>query len=372
MGAGIAGSTLAYWLGRQGITTTVVELAEVARSSGSPVDVRGGAIDVVARMQLVDPLRAAATHVTRLVVVDSHGRSVGWIPTQADAHGFEIPRADLSAVLTNAARDYAEYLYDESVTGVTDDVSGVEVTFQRAGPRRFDVVVGADGLHSRVRRLTFGAEEQFATHLGMYIATTDLGRPAADLRSVLMLNAPGRAVAIHPTTGREGGAFLFRHPLLPPGVARDPERYKQLVTRVYSDLGWRVPELLERLRSNDDVYFDAVSRVRLDSWSRGRTVLVGDAASCVSLFGEGSSMAIVGAATLAQALAAQPDDLAAAFHRYEQVHRGRLRRRQRGVWITSHLLVPSTGHGLTARNTALQACAALAAGRNRLPRLLGR
>ena len=155
----------------------------------------------------------------------------------------------------------------------------------------------------------------------MYIATTDLGRPAADLRSVLMLNAPGRAVAIHPTTGREGGAFLFRHPLLPAEVARDPERHKQLVPGVYSDLGWRVPELLERLRSNDDVYFDAVSRVRLDSWSRGRTVLVGDAASCVSLFGEGSSMAIVGAATLAQALAAHPDDLAAAFHRYEQVHR---------------------------------------------------
>src|SRR4051794_11019254 len=115
VGAGIAGSTLAYWLGRQGIATTVVELAGVPRSSGSPVDVRGGALDVVTRMQLVDPLRAAATHVTRLVVVDSRGRPIGWIPTQAGPHGFEIPRADLSTVLTNAARDSAEYLYDETV-----------------------------------------------------------------------------------------------------------------------------------------------------------------------------------------------------------------------------------------------------------------
>jgi 2-polyprenyl-6-methoxyphenol hydroxylase-like FAD-dependent oxidoreductase len=372
VGGGIAGSTLAYWLGRQGIATTVVELAAATRSSGSPVDVRGGAVDVVARMQLLEPLRAAATHVTRLVVVDSHGRPLGWIPTQTGAHGFEIPRADLSAVLTKAARDYAEYLYDETVTAVTDDASGVDVTFQKASPRRFDLVVGADGLHSRVRRLTFGAEEQFTTHLGMYIATTDLDRPAADRRSVLMHSAPGRAVAIHPTTGREGGAFIFRHPLLPAEVARDSEHYKRLVGGVYSDLGWRVPELLERFHSNDDVYFDAVSRVRLGSWSRGRTILVGDAASCVSLFGEGSSMAIVGAATLAQALAAHPDDLASAFREYEQIHRRRLRRRQRGVWMTSHLLVPSTGHGLAARNRAFQASAAFAAGRSRLPRVPGR
>jgi 2-polyprenyl-6-methoxyphenol hydroxylase-like FAD-dependent oxidoreductase len=306
------------------------------------------------------------------VVVDSHGRLVGWIPTQAGAHGFEIPRADLSAVLTNAARDYAEYVYDETVTAMTDDRSGVEVIFDKASPRRFDVVVGADGLHSRVRRLTFGAEELFATHLGMYIATTDLNRPADDRRMVLMHNAPGRAIAIHPTTGREGGALIFRHPLLPPQVAGDPEQYKQLVDRVYSDLGWRVPEVLERLHSNDDVYFDAVSRVRLESWSRGRIVLVGDAASCVSLFGEGSSMAIVGAATLAQALAAHPNDLAAAVHQYEQVHRRRLGRRQRGVWITSHLLVPSTRQGVTARNTAFQAWGALAVGRGYLPGALGR
>jgi len=362
VGAGIAGSTLAYWLGRQGVATTVVELAEAERSSGSPVDVRGPALTVVKQMDLLEPLREAATRVTRLVVVDAHGHEIGWIPTQADAHGLEVPRRDLSALLANAGRDDAEYLYHDTVTALDDDGSGVDVTFERAQPRRFDVVVGADGMHSRVRQLTFGPEERFTSHLGMYIATTDLDRPAADPCTVVMHNSPGRAVAVHPSTGREGGAFIFRHPRLPPGVARDPQQYKRLLREAYADLGWRVPELLERFEASDDVYFDAVSRVRLDAWSRGRTVVVGDAASCVSLLGEGSSMAIIGARVLAQALASHPGDPAMAFRRYEQVHRRRLRRRHRGVSVTSHLLVPATGYGTGARNGAFRLWAAIAAG----------
>jgi 2-polyprenyl-6-methoxyphenol hydroxylase-like FAD-dependent oxidoreductase len=193
-----------------------------------------------------------------------------------------------------------------------------------------------------------------------------IDRSASDPGTVLMHNAPGRAVAIHPTTGREGGAFIFRHQLLPADVARDAQQRTQVLMDVYSGLGWRVPELLERFRASNDVYFDAVSRVRLGTWSRGRAVLVGDAASCVSLLGEGSSMAIIGAATLAQAIASHPDDPAAAFRRYEQVHRRRLRRRQGGVWITSHLLVPATGPGLTARNTAFRVWPGLAAAHRRI------
>jgi 2-polyprenyl-6-methoxyphenol hydroxylase-like FAD-dependent oxidoreductase len=202
----------------------------------------------------------------------------------------------------------------------------------------------------------------------MYVATTDLHQRTGDPRTVFMHNSPGRAVAIHPTTGQEGGAFLFRHPLLPAEVARDPRRQKQLVTGVYADLGWRVPELLERFRASGDVYFDAVSRVRLDAWPRGRCVLVGDAASCVSLLGEGSSMAIVGAATLAQALTSHPDDLGAALRRYEQIHRQRLRWRHRGIAITSHLLVPATRLGTAGRNSAFRTWAAIDEGQRRLAR----
>ena len=163
-------------------------------------------------MNLLEGLRAAATHVTRLVAVDTRGQQIGWIPTQAGRHGFESG-ARISRPPDKCGPGYAEFLYDDTVTAVHEDPAGVDVTFEPAKSRRFDVIVGADGLHSRVRRILFGPEEQYRTHLGMYIATTDLGRPAADLHSVLIHNAPGRAVAIHPSTGREGAAFIFRHPL---------------------------------------------------------------------------------------------------------------------------------------------------------------
>lgn len=363
VGAGVAGSTLAYWLARHGVQTTVVDKAGGQRSSGSPVDVRGPALAVVEQMNLLAPLRAAATGATTLAVVDDRGHRVGWIPTQATTDGMEILRGDLAAILAGAGREHAEFRYDDSVLALHDDGRGVDVTFERAAPRRFDLVVGADGLHSRVRRLAFGPESRFTTHLGLYIATTVPHGAPADRHTVNLHNAPGRAVAVHPTTGREGAAFIFRHPHLPDLAERDLRQHKQLITETYAGMGWRVPELLERVRAADDLYFDSVSRVRLDTWSRDRTTLVGDAAGCVSLLGEGSSMAIAGAATLVQALVARPDAPAEALRRYEHAHRARLVRVQRGVAATSHLLVPATRAGAAARNTAFRAWPMVAATR---------
>ncbi len=361
VGAGIAGSTIAYFLGRSGITTTVVERAGEQRSSGSPVDVRGPALTVVDQMNVLAPIRAAATRTTRLAAVDSRGRAIGWIPTQTGPDAIEIPRSELAAILAAAGCEHAEFLYDDTVTALREDQDGVEVRFERAASRRFDLVVGADGLHSTVRRLIFGPEEQFTTHLGLYIATVALKRAASDPHTVLIHNAPGRAVVVHPSTGIEGAAFIFRHPLLNAGEGRDVWKQKQLLTVTYAGMGWRVPELLDCVVDSDDLYFDSVTRVRLDGWSRGRVVLIGDAADCISLLGEGSSMAIVGAAALAEHLADQPADTAAALSHYEQVHRRRLLRHHRGATIAGHLLVPGTRVGIAVRDAAFRACATVAA-----------
>jgi 2-polyprenyl-6-methoxyphenol hydroxylase-like FAD-dependent oxidoreductase len=348
VGAGVAGSTAAYWLARLGMAVTVVERAGTDRSSGSPVDVRGPAYGVAERMGVLPQLRAAATRATGISAVDEHGHRIGWAPIQL-GNGIEIPRSDLAAILADAGRDVAEYRYGDTVTGLTDNGSGVDVTFERAEPGRFDLVVGADGLHSRVRELAFGTG--FIEHMGLYVATVDLAEDI-DGHTVLIHNAPGRAVAVHPATGRGIAAFIFRSPQIAGLDHRDGDRHREVVGATYAGMGWRVPELLQRVRTADDIYFDSVSRVRMDRWSAGRVVLLGDAASCVSLFGEGSSLAIAGAATLAHAL--HRHDPATALRAYEEEHRRRVMPRQRWMGAGSRVIVPATAAGIVARNAALR------------------
>ncbi|MFI6302812.1 FAD-dependent oxidoreductase [Amycolatopsis thailandensis] len=351
-GAGVAGSTLAYWLARNGLKVTVVERAQGMRSSGNPVDVRGPALPVVEAMGLAGRLRDVATRTKRVRLLDADGHRVATVGLPA-AKGdeFEIPRSDLVTVLYEAARGEAEFLFDDTVAELCQDEFGVDVTFDRAAPRRFDYVIGADGLHSAVRRLTFGPERAFVRPTGIYVATTSFGEPVDHPEDVLLHNTPGRLVAIHPSRDEGGVAFIFRARL--DGVDhRDTERHKQIVATTYDDVGWRVPALLQHLRDAEDVFFDAVSVVDLPSWSRGRIALVGDAASCVSLLGEGSSLAIAGAHTLATALAAAPS---AGFGWYEVEHRARVVPKQRAVKLTAAMLVPKTKAGLRIRNLAARA-----------------
>jgi 2-polyprenyl-6-methoxyphenol hydroxylase-like FAD-dependent oxidoreductase len=242
VGAGIAGSTLAVLLARGGVSTTLVERAGDERSTGGPVDVRGAAVEVVARLGLLQSLRAAATDVTRLAAVDRAGRVIGWIPTQTSPDAIEVARSDLASILIGAVGDDVEILYGDTVIRLDDDGARVEVGFERAAPRRFDLVIGADGLHSQVRRIAFGAERRFTRPLGMYIATTPLETTAPDLHTVFLNGGPGRAAMIHPTTGREGAAFIFRHRSpIQPGDIVDRHHRNRLLTRTYAGMGWAGP-----------------------------------------------------------------------------------------------------------------------------------
>jgi 2-polyprenyl-6-methoxyphenol hydroxylase-like FAD-dependent oxidoreductase len=352
-GGGIAGATLACLLGRSGHRVTVVERDPGVRSSGNPVDVRGPAFDVVEGLDVVPRLRDLATSVRQVVFVDEAGRPVARMATRRSRdRELEVPRADLSTVLVDAARNDAAFRFDDKVVDVQADERGVDVAFDRAAPSRFDLVVGADGLHSGVRALAFGPESDYVTHLGMYVATVRLHEPMERADTVLMLNEPGAAVALHPGAGTPGAAFLFRSSMR--ADPHDTEAVRGLMTAVYGDSGWRTPELLAAYLAAGDTYFDMVSRVNAPTWSAGRVTLVGDAASCVSLFGEGSSSAILGAATLATSLAASPHDIPAALGRYEKKHRPVTRRWQRALPIISHLLIPATSAGITLRNHALR------------------
>jgi 2-polyprenyl-6-methoxyphenol hydroxylase-like FAD-dependent oxidoreductase len=350
-GAGVAGTTLAYWLGRAGWDTTIVERARDLRSSGNPVDVRGPALPVAEQMGILPQLRAVATHAVAMRVIDPAGRSIARIPMSSRDGEVEVLRGDLARVLWSTSRDDSELLLDDTITALRQDPDGADVTFERAAPRRFDLVVGADGLHSAVRRIAFGAEREFTEHLGLYVATVQLDGPPAEPDEVVMLNVPGRLVALHPARGRAGAAFIFRHPEITDLGRGDSARQKQVVTSAYEGIGWRVPELLDRLEQSDDVYFDAVSRVHLDSWSTGRITLLGDAASCVSLFGDGTTLAMAGAHGLAASLSEAPGDIPAALRRYESRHRKLTSPKHRHVHRVAALLVPGTRLGLATRNT---------------------
>jgi 2-polyprenyl-6-methoxyphenol hydroxylase-like FAD-dependent oxidoreductase len=356
-GAGVGGPTLAYWLAARGFRPTVVERSAGLRSSGNPVDVRGPAVEVAERMGIMERLREAATDVTAMSFVNGSGRRVGRVgmrTLQQSGGGreVEVTRTDLAKILYEASRDSAEFLFDDTITSLRQDDDGVDVTFEKAAPRRFDLVIGADGLHSMTRRLAFGPESAFVRHIGLYVATMQLDRPAEHQREVVLHNTPGRLVSLHPVHGRTLAAFIFRNPAVEGFDHRDIEQHKRIVTDAYAGAGWRVPELLDHVRAADDLWLDSVSQVRLDRWSNGRVALLGDAASSVSLFGDGSTLAMAGAYTLAEELAATPADPQAAFARYEARHRTLVDPKQNNLATAAALMVPATRAGIAARNLA--------------------
>ncbi|KRD17446.1 MULTISPECIES: FAD-dependent monooxygenase [unclassified Streptomyces] len=366
-GAGIAGTTLAFWLARHGFRPTIVERTDALRSSGNPVDVRGPAVKVAELMGVMPRLREVATHVTALSFVSDSGRQLGRVNTRAlqraaDSGEVEVTRSDLARILLEASSDSAEILFGDTVTALHQDGGGVDVTIADAAPRRFDLVIGADGLHSTTRRLAFGPEVDFVQHMGLYVATMSLDGPADSPTDVVLHNAPGRMASLHPVHGRALAAFIFRHPGIADFRPGDLDQHKRALKDAYAGDGWRVPELLDRVRAAEDLWFDSVSRVRLGSWANGRIALLGDAASSVSLFGDGSTLAMAGARTLAEELAASPADHEAAFARYETRHRKLVDPRQNNVATASALMVPVTRTGIAVRNAATRLWPVAAAG----------
>ena len=351
-GAGIAGATAAYWLAKAGFDVTIVEQATDMRSSGSPVDVRGPAVEVAERMGVMAQIRAADTCVRAMLFVNSRGHVVSRVDmrnTWAEPGDVELSRGELAAILRDAVPDDVEFQFGNSVTAVKQDADGVTADFVSGSARRFDVVIGADGAHSGIRALAFGPETDYLKHLGVYIATLPLdGETGTDL---VMYNTPGRAVAIHPAGGHPGAAFMFRAPQIPQFDHRDIDQHKRLLCDAYAGAGWRVPELLDRVRAADDLYFDSVSRIQVPTWSRGRIGLVGDAASCVSLFGDGSSLAMTGAFALADSL---NGDIAAGLRTYEVRHRPQRAAKENSVAYAKRLLIPATSAGIATRNVALR------------------
>jgi 2-polyprenyl-6-methoxyphenol hydroxylase-like FAD-dependent oxidoreductase len=324
-GASIAGPALASWLTRYGCSVTVVERAPSVRPGGQAVDFKGATHRaVLERMGVLDEILERQTGGQDQTIVDAAGRPRAVIPGEFTGGEIEIRRGDLAEILYGHSD--CEYLFGDTITALTETGDGVDVTFAHARPRRFDLVVGADGIHSNVRRLAFGPERDYVQYLGYHYALAELGEKVADGEAV-MYNEPGRMAAVG---GPKASAFfVFASPELDYDRG-DTDKQRQLLIDAYQGAGWRVPELMAEIPRAREFYLDSLSRVTIDRYSRGRVVLLGDAAYGNTLGGFGTGLAVVGAYVLAGELLAADGDHRVAFARYEDLFRGYAKISQRG------------------------------------------
>ncbi|HWB79315.1 MAG TPA: FAD-dependent monooxygenase [Nannocystaceae bacterium] len=356
-GASIAGPTLAYWLRRHGFVPTIIERAPSLRPGGQAVDIRGVAREVVQRMGLMSAIRGVTCDNAGLLYVDADNRAQTRMP--ADLFGgegivaeLEILRGDLSRVLYDATRDDVEYIFGDHIVAIDDRDEGVEVTLKSGSRRRFDLVVGADGIHSGVRRHGFGGAASCIRQLGGYIAYYTIDASADTDGWYVMHNAPGgRGAALRPDRdGRTKAMLAFTSPPLDYD-RNDIAAQKRLVAERFTDMGWRVPQLLAGMAHATDFYLDLFGQVHLEHWSRGRLALVGDAGYCPSpITGLGTSLAMVGAYVLAGELAAAGGDHRVAFARYEEVLRPWVDECQKLPPSAVRGFLPRTGFGIWLRN----------------------
>jgi len=326
-GAGLAGPALALALHRHGFRVTVVERAAALRDGGYKVDIRGAAVEVLKRLGLFRAARAADTAMRHVTYVRPDGRPIATLDASLlmgrRGDDLEVMRTDLTRILYGATAGDVDYVFGDSIETLDERPDGVAVTFASGVTRRFDVVVGADGLHSATRRLVLG--DVPLRHLGAYISIFDLADDLGLDHEEVFHVAPGRMVFAYSTgVGEPAKAGLvFASPPLP--RTADP---RQVLRDRFAGSGWRVPSFLDALDAAPDLYFDAMSQVELPRWSAGRVVLLGDAAHCPApSSGQGTSLALVGAYVLAGELA-RGGGHAAAFARYEAAMRPYVARNQ--------------------------------------------
>ncbi|MFI6209057.1 FAD-dependent monooxygenase [Streptomyces sp. NPDC051041] len=361
-GAGISGPALAYWLHRAGCAVTVVEKAGSARDGGYPIDVRGTATEVARRMGILPQLREAHIDSRRCTFLDADGGTVASVAPRVvagavEGRDLEVRRGDLAAILRAVVRDDVEFLFGDSIDTLDQSERGVDVAFRSGRRRTFDLVVGADGMHSATRKSLFGPEEQFHRPLGHCFAVFTMPNTFGLSHELVLWNTPGRAAALYAVgDDAELHALLaFHRPHPPVDALRDPDAQRDLVARVFAGAGWEVPGMVDALRDADDLFFDTAGQIRMPHWSSGRVALVGDAAYAPSfLTGQGSSLALVGAYMLAHALATNRDHTA-AFAAYERGLRPFVAVNQALVDNGTTTLLPTTARALEQRNTLLRA-----------------
>ena len=369
-GIGIAGPTLAYWLGLYGFSSTLVENAPHLRTGGYVIDFWGRGFDVAEKMGILPAIKREGYDIKELRIVGANGRRIGGF----DADVFRsatigryvsIPRAELAKIIYKKIEGGCETIFGDSVTNIEQSANHVRVSFQRMAPRDFDIVVGADGLHSVVRKLIFGEEDRFEKYLGYSVAAFAVNgyRPRDD-DVYVSYSVPGKQVArFAMRDDRTMFLFVFSdnkgHRIDP----QDTNAHKAALRAEFEQVGWECPQILAAMESCNEIYFDRVSQIQMDKWSQGRVGLIGDAAFCPSLLaGQGAALAMVAAYVLAGELGRTAGLPQEAFERYEERLHPFIAGKQKAAVQFAGSFAPKTRLGLFFRNqiTKLLKCPLMA------------
>jgi 2-polyprenyl-6-methoxyphenol hydroxylase-like FAD-dependent oxidoreductase len=361
-GAGIAGPALAYWLHRSGHEPTLIEKAPHFRTGGYVVDFWGLGYTVAEKMGILPDVLEAGYSFQELRLVDQHGHKTGGFPTGVfrrltNERFTSLPRGDLASAIYKSVENRIETQFGNTISGIEECRSGLRVTFQHGPARDFDLVIGADGLHSTVRRLVFGPESQFEKRLGYFVATFEAAgyRPRDELVYIAHV-APGRQFArIAIRDDRTMFLFVFRADHLTRPEPSNLDETRAVLRATFGDMGWESAQILQAMDSANQIYFDRVSQIVMNTWSKGRVLLIGDAASAVSLLaGEGTGLAMTEAYVLAGELNRAQGDFHAAFQSYERQWRPFLETKQASAEKFAASFLPKSGLGIWFRNQVMR------------------
>ncbi|MGZ3943785.1 MAG: FAD-dependent monooxygenase [Mucilaginibacter sp.] len=358
LGASFAGLSTAYWMNKLGYKATVVEIAGGLKKGGTPVNIEGDTIGIVKRMGIFGQILSNKLSMEVIEFINSDNITERSAPTHnSDKHadpGYEIERDVLLNIMFEVAKDDVDFIFGDSIASLKEKNDCVTVVFKSGVKGSFDFVFGCDGIHSTVRKHRFGDDVEFLHFLKAYFSITIINKLLIRENTTQMYNEPGKAIMLNAYNGKTDIVLCFCSEQEIPYDYRDEEQQRNMILDQFSGLGWRTPELLDEVQQSKTFYFDKLCQIKMPSWTKGRVALVGDAGYCASpAAGKGGSLAIDGAAALADAFEKFPDNFELAFQEYNNSFRPFLEEVQaNAAKFGTEFLIPRTEEAIRKRNTA--------------------
>lgn len=359
VGSGISGLAAALSLHRAGWRPLIIERAPERRTGGYFVRFNGPGYTAAERLGILDSLPDRRDPQGRMFEVDSRGRLTPGLTFPEQVNGTPLRmllRSDLERVLYEAVQDLVEIRYGTGPAAITQDRHQVTVTLTDGSVESADLLIGADGIHSTVRSLTFGPEDLYRKDFDHVVAACVMDGPLPGMRDgdSAVATAPGRSAWINSYRDHPPVAFLLYRTGWPAAEIR--KKPSVALRQAFAGFGGDlVPAMLEAMDRSESVLFDQVSQIHLSRWSQGRVVLLGDSAWCMTLHsGQGSGMGIAGAELLARLLT-EHGDLSTALGCWEQQLRPFVARYQKEALLMRHFFMPANRFGRIARSTLIRA-----------------